>query len=441
MLQALDRAAAARAVGSSSSSEELGSSAFLDLLLYTQVGLIRGTSGLHRTAMAVWAGRGERPYPPGGQGQLLACWLPSLASAIRCLPGLTLLPACVQGCPPVDLLVRTSGETRLSDFLLWQSRHALLVFTPILWPDLGFLDLLSALVQYQRCKPALDRARRAEADALQAERRGGVRWDAAAAAAAAARAAALAGAADVCGGQPAATAAAGAPGSAEQQLGLQLWFPLRSPFLPEGRPAANGLPAPCTALPPLCTPSQAAGMLPPGASATAAALEAAAAALPCGPLVCACGSGSAGSTAGAADGVAMVKAVQLGGESPYAVASPELPSSPSARSTEGTPSPLPPKWGLRLRSPSSASMHSLTGGSPRLSNGGLPNGSGLLGGGSGGGLRFRSPSSHRLGSVDSFSSIDLYGDAQSTGSSANGGGGLAQQRQRPSYQDLLDAMQ
>ena len=37
--------------------------------------------------------------------------------------------------PPVDLVIRTSGEQRLSNFLLWQSAYAELVFTPCLWPD------------------------------------------------------------------------------------------------------------------------------------------------------------------------------------------------------------------------------------------------------------------------------------------------------------------
>lgn len=63
------------------------------------------------------------------------------------------------GCPPVDLLVRTSGETRLSDFLLWQSRHALLIFTPVLWPDFGFLDLVAAIMQFQRHWRHLQRLR------------------------------------------------------------------------------------------------------------------------------------------------------------------------------------------------------------------------------------------------------------------------------------------
>lgn len=45
-----------------------------------------------------------------------------------------------QGSPPVDLVVRTSGETRLSDFLLLQSASAQLAFVDLLWPDLSFVD-------------------------------------------------------------------------------------------------------------------------------------------------------------------------------------------------------------------------------------------------------------------------------------------------------------
>ena len=70
------------------------------------------------------------------------------------------------GCPPVDLLVRTSGERRLSDFMLVQSTYALLVFTGVLWPDFGFLDLVSAIMQYQRSYAALQAAREAGARAL-----------------------------------------------------------------------------------------------------------------------------------------------------------------------------------------------------------------------------------------------------------------------------------
>lgn len=54
------------------------------------------------------------------------------------------------GLPEVDLLIRTSGEQRLSNFLLWQSAYAELYFTPVLWPDFHSDDLLKALLDYQQ---------------------------------------------------------------------------------------------------------------------------------------------------------------------------------------------------------------------------------------------------------------------------------------------------
>jgi len=50
---------------------------------------------------------------------------------------------------PLDLLVRTSGETRLSDFLLWQSSESVLSFTKVLWPEFTYWHLLGAIFQYQ----------------------------------------------------------------------------------------------------------------------------------------------------------------------------------------------------------------------------------------------------------------------------------------------------
>jgi undecaprenyl diphosphate synthase len=52
--------------------------------------------------------------------------------------------------PEVDLLVRTSGELRLSNFLLWQAAYAELVFTPTLWPDFGETDLRDAMDEFAR---------------------------------------------------------------------------------------------------------------------------------------------------------------------------------------------------------------------------------------------------------------------------------------------------
>ena len=52
--------------------------------------------------------------------------------------------------PPLDLLIRTSGEVRLSNFLLWQSAYAELYFTDILWPDFKPADLKAALDHFSR---------------------------------------------------------------------------------------------------------------------------------------------------------------------------------------------------------------------------------------------------------------------------------------------------
>jgi undecaprenyl diphosphate synthase len=52
--------------------------------------------------------------------------------------------------PDVDLLIRTSGEQRLSNYLLWQAAYAELVFTPLYWPDFGRAALRDAVAEYQR---------------------------------------------------------------------------------------------------------------------------------------------------------------------------------------------------------------------------------------------------------------------------------------------------
>lgn len=52
------------------------------------------------------------------------------------------------GAPPVDLIVRTSGEQRLSNFLLWEAAYAEMVFQDILWPDYGAEALAEAIAQF-----------------------------------------------------------------------------------------------------------------------------------------------------------------------------------------------------------------------------------------------------------------------------------------------------
>jgi len=54
------------------------------------------------------------------------------------------------GLPDLDLLIRTSGEMRLSNFLLWQLAYAELYVTPILWPDFRRQEFLAALISYQQ---------------------------------------------------------------------------------------------------------------------------------------------------------------------------------------------------------------------------------------------------------------------------------------------------
>ena len=54
-----------------------------------------------------------------------------------------------QGLPDPDLIIRTAGEMRLSNFLLWQSAYAEFYSTPTLWPDFGEADLEQALLAYQ----------------------------------------------------------------------------------------------------------------------------------------------------------------------------------------------------------------------------------------------------------------------------------------------------
>ncbi len=52
-------------------------------------------------------------------------------------------------CPDPDLLIRTSGERRLSNFLLWQLAYTELFISPVLWPDFGRRELFDAILDYQ----------------------------------------------------------------------------------------------------------------------------------------------------------------------------------------------------------------------------------------------------------------------------------------------------
>ena len=54
------------------------------------------------------------------------------------------------GIPDPELLIRTSGETRLSNFLLWQLAYAEFYFTPVFWPDFDKENFYKAILNYQQ---------------------------------------------------------------------------------------------------------------------------------------------------------------------------------------------------------------------------------------------------------------------------------------------------
>ncbi|XP_051575382.1 dehydrodolichyl diphosphate synthase complex subunit DHDDS-like isoform X2 [Myxocyprinus asiaticus] len=60
--------------------------------------------------------------------------------------------------PNPDLLIRTSGEVRLSDFLLWQTSYSCLAFQSVLWPEYSFWNLCEAILQYQLSYRSLQKA-------------------------------------------------------------------------------------------------------------------------------------------------------------------------------------------------------------------------------------------------------------------------------------------
>ena len=71
------------------------------------------------------------------------------------------------GLPDPDLLIRTSGEMRLSNFLLWQTSYSEFYVTPTLWPDFSKDDLQSAIKTYQRRERRFGTT--SDADALEAD--------------------------------------------------------------------------------------------------------------------------------------------------------------------------------------------------------------------------------------------------------------------------------
>ncbi len=93
----------------------------------------------------------------GGRQDIVAAarWLAEQAAAGRLDPatidGTRFSQALLtRGIPDPDLVIRTSGEKRISNFLLWQSAYSELVFVDKLWPDFGKEDLAEAIREFQR---------------------------------------------------------------------------------------------------------------------------------------------------------------------------------------------------------------------------------------------------------------------------------------------------
>ncbi|CAN6463980.1 unnamed protein product [Victoria cruziana] len=63
-------------------------------------------------------------------------------------------------CPDPDILIRTSGETRLSNFLLWQANSCYLHISRALWPEFSLRYLVSAILEYQRVQPYLEKIKK-----------------------------------------------------------------------------------------------------------------------------------------------------------------------------------------------------------------------------------------------------------------------------------------
>ncbi len=86
----------------------------------------------------------------GGRQELVAAARAAAAAKGAAL-GAADLEAALQtaGLPELDLLVRTSGERRVSNFLLWQCAYAELLFTETLWPDFRDAELFAAIADYQ----------------------------------------------------------------------------------------------------------------------------------------------------------------------------------------------------------------------------------------------------------------------------------------------------
>lgn len=87
----------------------------------------------------------------GGRDEIIRAVKGALDSGLTNLDQATLASFLdTKAYPDVDLLIRTSGELRISNFLLWQSAYSELYFTDILWPEFSTDDFEQAIIEYQK---------------------------------------------------------------------------------------------------------------------------------------------------------------------------------------------------------------------------------------------------------------------------------------------------
>ncbi len=117
----------------------------LEALAATEA-LSRGGRRLHLRLAIDYGGRQEIADTARRLAEQVAC---GLLSPEQIDEGVFGRAMAADGAPDPDLLIRTAGEQRLSNFLLWQASYAELYFTPVLWPDFGRAELAAAIEDYQ----------------------------------------------------------------------------------------------------------------------------------------------------------------------------------------------------------------------------------------------------------------------------------------------------